>query len=744
MPRVSKTPENLKAFEWHGLELSYSDGSKEALADCPFCGRAGKFSVNIESGLWRCLVCASGTAKGGGNIFTFLRLFWTECDKATLDYSELATHRGLLFEESLLHWGIVRSILTNEWLVPGYNSDGEICNLYRYSRINDRFTLLATPTLGHGIHGYNLARKGAETIYVCEGIWDAAALWEVMIRAKLADDEKSFTQTGNPSASLLGNATVLAIPGLGTIGTPFERWLPLFAGKRAILLFDNDHPREHPKTQAILPGAAIEGTKRAAGLLSWAEESAKEILFLNWGPGGVNSALPSGFDVRDKLKAGATFSERLVLLKELLTNIEPVPLDWLKNGGVGDSKAPGTLDCEFCNNFRELTMAWRKAMHWIPGLDHAISVMLSSIASVYVPGPDQLWFKIVGPPSCGKSTLSEALSINEKYVIAKSTIRGFHSGYKTDREGEEDHSLIVKCIGKTLITKDGDALLQAPNLAQILSEARDIYDGVSRAHYRHGLNRDYKGRMTWLICGTNTLRALDKSELGERCLDVVIMDQIDEETEMDIATRKAFETRHNLGLEYNEEAKEGHSVELVKAYRLTGGYINWLRSNINQKLAELLISDEVLHQLTQLAKFVSFMRARPSAKQQEAESRELSGRLVGQFTRLAACLAVVLNRPSIDDNVMERVTKVAVDTARGQTMEICRKLQATAREGLEVSAIMMLVSIPEERARQLLSFLRKIGALEHFVFTNEHGIRSNPRWRLTESLHKLWANVVKG
>ena len=145
--------------------------------------------------------------------------------------------------------------------------------------------------------------------------------------------------------------------------------------------------------------------------------------------------------------------------------------------------------------------AWRKALKWTDGLDCALSVMLASVTSTMQVG-DQLWVKIIGPASCGKSTLCEALSVNDKYILAKSTIRGFHSGYKSDRDGTEDNSLIVQVRNKTLITKDGDTILQSPNLGQILSDARDLYDCTTRSHYKNKMGKDYVGvRMTWILCG---------------------------------------------------------------------------------------------------------------------------------------------------------------------------------------------------------------------------------------------------
>ena len=45
--------------------------------------------------------------------------------------------------------------------------------------------------------------------------------------------------------------------------------------------------------------------------------------------------------------------------------------------------------------------------------------------------------------------MCEALSTNEEFILAKSTIRGFHSGYRLEGGGQdEDHSLIALVDGK--------------------------------------------------------------------------------------------------------------------------------------------------------------------------------------------------------------------------------------------------------------------------------------------------------
>src|SRR5262245_40905628 len=97
----SETPDSLKPYIYHGVNLSWNHGDEDATGDCPWCGREGKFSVNVATTKWRCFVCNEGTEREatirGGNSTVFLRKLWELSYKATKpeDYQALATSRRL-------------------------------------------------------------------------------------------------------------------------------------------------------------------------------------------------------------------------------------------------------------------------------------------------------------------------------------------------------------------------------------------------------------------------------------------------------------------------------------------------------------------------------------------------------------------------------------------------------------------------------------------------------------------------
>ena len=753
MPSLkTDVPGPLRPYLFHGLDLDARPGGPDNReTTCPFCGKEKKFSVSAATGKWCCRVCQTGTDKGGGNVYTFLRLLWAAADAATAagELDGLATDRALLDPMTLTHWGVVKSPLTGEWLVPGYGPDGKLCQLYRYAGYGSAGSggkpiLLATPTLPHGLFApAPWAATDRPTVYLAEGPWDGMALWE-MLRATKPAPLRGLTLTGNDAASLLATAAVLALPGCGAAGAPLGRFRPLLAGRAVVLLFDNDHRKE--VNGRTIEGAGAAAARRAARVLAEeAEHLPASLAVLAWDPsvpGAANAELADGYDVRDVLSQGTTATGRVSFLETLLALVKPLPEGWLPGTGAAGIVKAGSpdLECLECTDWGTLVTAWRKALRWTEGLDRALSVMLAAVTSTKAVG-DQLWVKVIGPASCGKSTLCEALSVNRRYVYAKSTIRGFHSGWKSDKEGTEDHGLVPKLRDKTLVTKDGDTLLQSPNRDQILAEARDLYDSTARVHYRHGLERDHQGvRMTWVLCGTESLRALDHSELGERFLDCVIMEGIDDDLEDEILTRVAHRTERSLALEADGTGESRHEPELARAMQLTGGYVGYLRSNASELLAGVAMDDAALHACTRLGKFVALMRARPSVKQEEAAGREFAARLVSQLVRLAKCLAVVVNRSRVDEEVLRRVHRAALDTARGRTLELVRVMAAKGPAGIEAAALGRRVAESNNALWGLLRFLKRIKVAENFSATagNQRGATL---WRLTPRMERLWEEV---
>lgn len=739
MPKVrQQLPTYLEPYAFFGVEINHRSGDKQAFAsECPFCGReGGKFTVEVDTGKFHCFRCHEGNEKGGGNVRTFYEKLWELSYERTsaADYEALAADRGLLSPDTPRAWGAAVSLLTREWLLPAYSAEGRLESLYRYAESGGKRVLLAPPKVdehGHRLFGVQLFDPEKAELFLCEGPWDGMALWETL--RSLKDGPNGWEMTGSPDGSLLAGVNVVAAPGASSFP---EAWLSLFKGKRVALMYDNDYPMTDKRTGKVFPPAGWEGTRRAAAALLTGKDPPEYVQVLKWGEEGYDPTRPHGTDLRDVLKEGEDAGERGRLLQEVMDKLTAAPADWVGPKNLERVNGRPELVCLPCDAWGKLVNEWRKAMTWTEGLDRALSVMMACSLSTKLKG-DQLWVMIIGPPSCGKSVLCEAMSVNKRYVIAKSTIRGFHSGF-----GRDDFSLIQLANEKTLITKDGDTLLQSPNRDQILAEARDVYDRASRTHYRTGVDRNYEHlSITWILCGTSSLRELDTSELGERFVVCVIVEDMEEELERDIGWRIAVRAASEMNSTANGTVEGVDSPTMTKAKQLTGGYINYLRQNAEELVSAVEFPEWAMRKCQLYAEFVSFIRARPSKKQQERVERELSFRLISQLVRLAKSLAVVLNKTEVDGEVLRRVRTCARNTCRGRTFEIVRHLQRAGESGMEAAILGRLCNETTEGVRALLNFLAKISVVERFNRKLEH-IKGTIRWRLADRITRLYDEVM--
>lgn len=706
MPKSDPTPKALRPYAHHGVNFAYPSND-EAVSQCPFCDKH-KFYAGCGDGMFKCHVCGVE-----GNVVTFLEEVHRRSMSTTTDYGWIEKHRKLP-ASAMRRWGVCQSILTGEWLVPGYGVSGRINNLYRYVKA-EGYSLQGTWECPVTVFHATGQPPDHERVLTAEGVWDGIALWDRLRKVKPAG----------------GPYSVVAVPGVTAIP---PKWCEALSGKHVTLLFDNDHPRERGG-RVIRPG--YDGTKWTTGALCTQEEPPKSISYLFWGDEGYDKGHPDGCDVRDLLA-----EEGNEPLTALLGRVRPVPGEWTE--GKSTKRGSGTaeqLTAEKCESYSVLREACADAFMWTPGHDGGMIVVLASIASVKGQG-EQLWLKLVSPPSGGKTTICEAVAAARKYVVSESTMNGFYSGHKTDAEGTEDHSLAARLFDKTLVTKDGDTILASDFKDTILSQARDLYDGAARKSYNNAVRREYQGlRFTWILAGTSSLRRLDQSELGQRFLDYVMMDRIDDDLEDEIIRNAVLTAARNAKVMSNCKMETTMDAKYVRMVRLTAGYVEYLKRASEQLVGDLTFPQESLSECGRLAKFVAYMRARPSVQQEESSDRELGTRLAKQLVKLAQYVAVVLNRSSVDYPVMGIVRKVAMDTARGRTLEIVRAIAGSGSVGMDLRDVARETKQLTHKEGSYMQFLTNIEALEQF----DDGLPTlsrTARWRLTGPFERLYRSVV--
>lgn len=634
-----------------------------------------------------------------------------------MDYTELATHRKLS-TDTLAAWKIAWSGSLDQWIIPTYNFKGKLNQLYKCVPQGTKLAPMASPGFHQSIYGLHLFDHKKPEIYLCEGPWDGMALWELI--QKVPERKERIN--------------VLAVPGCTTFA---ESWARIMGGKVVSILYDNDYPKSFGGKE-ISP-AGFTGVRHATRVMvnSSQEDHPKEIRFLQWGGGGYTRDLPDGYDIRDLIQEKG-IDDTLTFIDQ---HVAAIPEDWLKE--LVDETSVH-LQPLYCISWDELENVWRKAMKWTKGLSKTLAVSLASILSTKLKG-DPIWVVMMGPPGSAKSTLAEAMSIARRYVIPKSAIKGFVSGYRTDKKGEEDHSLIKRINGKTLIIKDGDTLLRLPNRDEVMSQMRDMYDGAIRFDFKIAtMKREYENiRTTIILCGTHSLQEMDSADLGCRFVYCELMRVIDPDLEDAVGEYAALQALRDIRSETNCRADTQVDENMLLAKQMTGGYVEYLRQNAQSLVDEIKFPDNWLMYAQALGKYVSYLRARPPKKQDEITFREFSSRLIKQFTRLSMCLAATLNQKEVDARIMEIIRDVALDTARGRTQAIVDIVAESGIKGMERNRVIERTGQPREKEQELMRFLGRpeIGALECFE-VKQTGLQTKIHWRLTERFRDIYNRVM--
>ena len=720
MPSVDTTPKHLRPFTSNGVAFAAFAGAEATAEECPFCGKELKFRVNTETSKCGCFV--PGCFEG--NSLTFLRKLLEVSETATTDEQreELRADRGLLFAGTAAEWGVGVSTLTSEWIIPAYDLGDNPIQLYRWSPGKDgKKVVKGSGGLEAGLFRAKDFNAGAGTVWVTEGVWDAMALREALGAAK--ETAGGLRPTGERSASLLADAEVVAMPGAGVF---LEKWLPLFAGKRVVLAHDNDD-------------AGQAGARKAAEKLAAHPEAPTSIERITWPEGSAD-----GFDVRDYLANATTPAERAAATGNLLGLVEPIPDDWVAGRGDGAKHGSPHLAILPCRSWPELVNSWRKAMRWTDDLEHMLAVCLASIISTETQGNSQVWVMVMAAPSTGKTTICEALAVAREWVHCKSVLTQLFSGYKIDKEGSEDFGDIPLIKGKTLIVKDGDTLLEHPERGVILSQYRDAFDGAARMKYRNGLSFQHEGlKFTKILCGTAKMRELDAAEAGARFINVCFAEHVSEQHEREVNRHVVHRAFRNVRVIANGRAETFADGDMTEAKRMTGGYVDYLRRNAAELIGRVDVDEDVADVISSLGEFAAFMRARQPKKQDEVTEREMSHRLVEQFARLACCLAAVLGKRSVDRDVMARVRRAALDTARGRTLELAEFVAETGERGTSIAGLAVHMGESEDKTKARLTFLKRIGVVERHEPKKDGDVFPRATWRLTERLTRLWNEVFQ-
>lgn len=712
--------------------MMFSGTGEWAKADCPFCAKEDHFFASRKTGQANCKVCGFT-----GNPYNFMRSLWeASANVETMpQLTALSADRGIPTTE-FFSWGLRVSVLNGDFIIPSYNLKGALANLNRIVKDieSGKWKVISSPGCKQHPFGTNLLSKEAKTLWVCEGPWDGMALSAAFRSVNV--NGGAYVRTKGDKNCLQQNG-VIAVPGCQTFNPD---WLVYFDDMMVNLCFDNDHPFKSKTGQTIQPGWL--GMKKVIKIAGEAGTNCK-IKKLTWGKDGFDPELPSGYDLRDLFNASYVLDSKgnrttqkvipvLVKIQSLLKSVKVEKAEPVE-------EAVETVEPQACESFGELCRHFESHLHFNIAMRQTLAVAIATVISTPIQS-DQLWFRIIGPPGSGKTTIAECLSVAREYCFPKSIVTGFHSGDARGTKGKnkKPNSLVPQMDGKCVIVKDADTLTNVSNNDKIMSELRDLFDGCSRSHYRNGVKADYESlRTTFLLCGTDALRGLNRSFLGERFLDIDILGNGSSGLYLDSAFENAFA---KVAGSLSSEA-EGEDKQTLK--RVTYGYLQTLFGKLQNKTARTpRITPEVKERIISLGQLLSFMRARVQRDREELLYRpraELATRLTAQFVKLAVCLCIVHDSEVIDDEILSILSKVMRDTANGFQFEISTCLHRNPG-GCSVQGLALECGLSETTVRKICDDMQELKIITRKSVPNNSGIRGRDvhLWFLTDHLTHLF------
>lgn len=619
----------LSGFFTHGVNREGIEVGKQFQTNCPFCLKDGKFYINRENFCWDCKVCGLH-----GNYLTFLQnvaafnLKYIGEDEIRL--KNLAEDRGLpiaAFENQGIGWD------GQKYTLPIYDYDNKfygIKNFFINFKTNRMQNQKGQKPYLYGVEKLHDNLKG--TIYICEGEWDTIAMnWLIK---KL---NKDAVAVGVPSAHIFQ-----------------EEWGEYFYKRNIVCMYDNDQ-------------AGKSGEEKVYALI---KDIAASLRFVHW-----PTSRPEGFDTRDfiselayrHLKPKRCWKEIHAIAHEVPRNLANMSSQDHEGKLKIDEKYKEKLDPI---SFQELVQAYKSYLY-LKDIT-PIKVVLASIFANRLDG-EMIWMFIVAPPSSAKTEFIQSLDLLQCTVpISRFTIHTLSSGF-VQSAGKKDVSLLPKLNGKIAIVKDFTGVLTMHPKEQddIFGQLRDAYDGKTDYYYGHGQNKNHKSKFGLIAGVTEVIERVNGSgnlhtALGERFLRYRIPRDTFDEKNIDNS-----DIMHKMG-----RAMENTGTETKKRDTLMQSVKRFFESEQKEFIAE--VPADIAVQLKYIAWFTARMRGFVD-RDKEGNVNYTPGsespiRLVKQLYRVAVGLARVENKHVVDEDDVEIVKKIALDTCPSRIELFVRRM----------------------------------------------------------------------
>ena len=667
--------DTLKGFVVHGVTFNKTAGN-QAIGNCVFCGKENHFFVNVENQLWDCKRCGAK-----GNFGGFLEQVSKHNVKRLMEepsrLAALCTNRKLP-KSAFAKWEVGWN--GKDYTLPVRSSTGTVDDLRRY--VLGKKTQATTGAKLGLLGAHKMVQMPKADVFICEGEWDCIAL--AWLFKKL---DTNCVAVGVTGANVFKDA-----------------WIPLFEGRKVVLLHDKDKAGEEGKRLCF---AKLKGVANEIKVVEWPE------------------FLPEGFDLRDfvtneaiaKQKPRAAWAE----LKKLLKIQEPtavVPPDSDRRQTVP------ALPEEAWDGKRisaeEVFKVYKKWLH-MPN-DEALRIMFGTIYANKIQG-EPIWMFLVAPPGGSKSELLMTLRHSIVETTTSITPHTLISGVRFT--GNNDPSLLPKLNNRILVIKDFTTILSMhfSHRDEIFGILRDCYDGKTEKHFGMGYKRSYVSKFGILAGVTPKIEefgAMHQS-LGERFLKFRLDTGEKSTTEAD-RIRRALSNINKEGEMREELMQMGSKV-------------------LGTPLPEVLptIPEGIFERIVNLAQTCAMMRgvvSRDRYTQQVAykPAIEVGTRLAKQIAKLAVGIAVYLQKPEVDLEVYSLVGRVAMDTAPDIVEEIVRVLWQHCKNPEDI------LTTRDVSAKTRLpqgTCLRILQDLELLRLVNRTGQGGKYEWRVGETLEKL-------
>lgn len=657
---------NLKIFKQHGFVPQGTSGSTQVIGRCCFCGSNKKFFVNPETKKWDCKRCGRD---GGYQMFLKQIVKHGENNFTGRIADKLAEKRGIS-TEVLEMYSVGYNPVNETFLIPIWDEKKEeIYNIRIYQKSGELHNSFGCKG---ALYGWWDLAQSHNTIWLCEGEWDAMVMQELLISNEIED------------------AIVLAVPGANTFKA---NWTGYFSGKKVHVLYDNDFDKTDKKG-VFHPSPGKQGMWKAYNLL---KGISRDIDFIHW-----LKIYPDKFDLNDLYRKKKLNPERTY--KQIIAMLEKLPPEIIYPEGMKPKEQEVEKEIKFDGEGMVPEDVYSSFRKWLYLKDiTCIDVTFGTVIANRLPG-DPVWLFLVGPSGCGKSELIMSLDDSPAiFPISRLTPHTLISG--SAAPGGGDPSLIPKLNNKVLAIKDFTGVLDMQEQARdaIFGQLRDAYDGKCAQGFGTGAMRAYESKFGILAGATPAIEVYLEggTAMGERFLSWKFP-TLSKYEEKQMIMRKAI---RNMTDEQKDIMREELRVISEKVLNYDFGKAPFLSPEFEDKIMAL-------------AYWVSKMRGtvlrNKYSKEIERQAYvEEPARIAIQMAKLSLGIGLFHRKKEVDEDVYRIIKRIGIGSAPAHLESIVRNMYYEDPEGIYTTMdISDILKLPTETCKRFSENLRLLKILK--------------------------------